>query len=331
MNLTNALMWQEMVAAGVLSDPVPAADLDFNLIATSLPAGLTFTRTTNARYFDASGVSQIAAPNVPRFDYGPTPGANPLGLLLEDARRNSFLQNGSPATQTITCAVGSWSVSHAGSGTITPSAGTAVGTGFAAATVGAPTQFVITTAGTVLFTLAGTVTRPQVEAGTPATSPMDTAGISVVRQADLCISTSGLLNATAGTFAVEAIYGNPNCDLIGVDDGTISNIYTLRAAAGNKRVSVTSFLAGVGQAAAFSPANSSFPGVFGKAAMRYKAGAISVSAAGSYPQSTTVPALPTISRMVIGFQRSSAPSGYVCRARYWAKALTDIEMAAITT
>lgn len=332
MNLTNALMWQEMVAAGVLSDPVPAADLDFNLIATSLPGGLTFTRNTgNAVYYNAAGVLSLAAANVPRFDYGVTPGANPLGLLMEDQRTNLFIQSASPATQNITCAVGTWSVSCLGSGSLTPSANGAVGTGFAAATGGAPTAFTITTAGSVTFTVGGSISRPQVELGTPATSPITTAASSSFRLVDSCVSTSGVLSSVAGTLAVEALYASTNCDLIGVDDGTVSNIYSLRGGGTSKRLSGSSFLGGTGQpSTAFSPNNTSSPGIIGRAALRYNGNQLSVCGAGSYPQTVTVTPLSTISRLVIGQQRSSAPNGYIRRARYWAKALTDIEMAAIT-
>lgn len=66
----------------------PAVNLDFVLRPT-IPAGWRFARSTTATYFDASGVQQTAAANVPRFDHNPATGT-PRGLLLEGARTNYF-------------------------------------------------------------------------------------------------------------------------------------------------------------------------------------------------------------------------------------------------
>jgi len=55
---------------------------------------ITFTRadaTTCATFFDANGVLQTAAANVPRFDHDPATAGNPSrGLLIEEARTNSL-------------------------------------------------------------------------------------------------------------------------------------------------------------------------------------------------------------------------------------------------
>jgi len=53
---------------------------------------IAFTRadaTTCATFFDANGVLQTAAANVPRFDHDPADGAS-RGLLIEEARTNSI-------------------------------------------------------------------------------------------------------------------------------------------------------------------------------------------------------------------------------------------------
>jgi hypothetical protein len=48
---------------------------------------ITFTRASDATYFDADGVLQAASNNVPRFDHS---GGSSLGLLIEEARTNSI-------------------------------------------------------------------------------------------------------------------------------------------------------------------------------------------------------------------------------------------------
>ena len=48
---------------------------------------ITFTRASNATYFDADGVLQTASNDAPRFDHS---GGSSLGLLIEEARTNSI-------------------------------------------------------------------------------------------------------------------------------------------------------------------------------------------------------------------------------------------------
>jgi hypothetical protein len=48
---------------------------------------ITFTRASNATFFDASGTLQTASNDTPRFDHS---GGSSLGLLIEEARTNSI-------------------------------------------------------------------------------------------------------------------------------------------------------------------------------------------------------------------------------------------------
>lgn len=75
----NGSAWMPAVSAPVL-------DLNF-LMMTTLDASITFTRASTATYFDANGIMQTAASNVPRLDHNPVTLA-PLGLLIEEGRSN---------------------------------------------------------------------------------------------------------------------------------------------------------------------------------------------------------------------------------------------------
>jgi hypothetical protein len=74
---------------------LPSFQRDFASLKTldhGTGPSITFTRadaTTCATFFDANGVLQTAAANVPRFDHDPATGAS-RGLLIEQARTNSF-------------------------------------------------------------------------------------------------------------------------------------------------------------------------------------------------------------------------------------------------
>lgn len=65
--------------------------INYNFLAGSLPAGISFSRASGATYFDKTGTLQVAAANVPRFDYDPV-GHAPLGLLIEPQSTN-FVHN----------------------------------------------------------------------------------------------------------------------------------------------------------------------------------------------------------------------------------------------
>jgi hypothetical protein len=163
------------------SDPVFA--VDFPSIS-SLPTGVSLSRSTTATYFDSSGALQTAAINTPRFDHDPTTLAA-KGLRLEDQRSNLFLQSGSPANQTITVVNGTeYTVSFYGTGTLTLSGAatqTMTGTG---ATAHTAYTFTASTTSLVIV-VSGTVTYPQVEAGPFYSSYIPTTTAAVTRGVDL--------------------------------------------------------------------------------------------------------------------------------------------------
>jgi hypothetical protein len=71
---------------------MPSFQRDFASLKTldhGTGPNITFTRNSNATFFDADGVLQTAGTDVPRFDHDPAAGAS-RGLLIEEARTNSL-------------------------------------------------------------------------------------------------------------------------------------------------------------------------------------------------------------------------------------------------
>jgi hypothetical protein len=75
----------------LLEGLMPTLWLDFQY-STSLDPRITFTRASTATYFNSSGVLTTAASGAARFTYNPST-LQPLGLLIEEARTNLFLQS----------------------------------------------------------------------------------------------------------------------------------------------------------------------------------------------------------------------------------------------
>jgi hypothetical protein len=82
-NLTTAGQWRVRAFA---ADPRPVLDVDFTL---GLPAGLTCTRASVARFFGSNGLLQTAGNDIARIQHDPVTLA-PLGLLVEAGATNSL-------------------------------------------------------------------------------------------------------------------------------------------------------------------------------------------------------------------------------------------------
>jgi hypothetical protein len=149
------------------------------------------------------------------------------GLLAEPAATNLLLQNATLSTQSVTVTAVAHTLSFWGTGTVTLSgtstAGPLVGTG-------ANNRVSLTftpSAGSLTLTVAGTVSRAQLETGTVATSPIPTFAAAATRAADAVnkpTSEVSIFSATAGTVALKAT--TPGDSVLRVlwtlDDGTAS-------------------------------------------------------------------------------------------------------------
>lgn len=181
------------------------------------PTGLTTTTTIDAdgTFVNSAGLVTQKTANVWPLDYSPST-LQPLGRPVWEARTNlllnSLLNGTNLSTQSVTLPASAHTLSFYGTGTVTLSgastAGPLVGTG------AYPNRVTLTftpSAGSVTFTVTGTVQYAQLEAGSFATPFIPTAGAAVTRSADACsIALAGLpFNATEGTFVVEFIPGAP--------------------------------------------------------------------------------------------------------------------------
>jgi hypothetical protein len=74
---------------------MPSFQRDFASLKTldhGTGPNITFTRASQATFFDADGVLQTASNNTPRFDHDPATGAS-RGLLIEEARTNLLVRS----------------------------------------------------------------------------------------------------------------------------------------------------------------------------------------------------------------------------------------------
>lgn len=139
--------------------------LDYNFVTRTQGPMWTYACSTTATdlVYDGTPPANSVAVN--------TPVLGARGVFIQPTRTQSFASPAAPATQSISLANGTYILWIAGSGSGTSSAGTAVGSGFGAATAGTPNVFTITSPGTVTITIAGGPSNAQVENATSGTAP----------------------------------------------------------------------------------------------------------------------------------------------------------------
>ena len=227
----------------------PTLDLDFanqryrvldgavGLREIALADILTYTGSGRT-YTGARGTLVAQASNAPRITFDPVTGAG-LGLSVWGARTNllfNSLIDGTPlSTQSVTLSAGDHRLSFYGTGTVTLSGaatGTLTGSG------AYPTRSGLTftaTAGSVTFTVSGSVQFAQLTTGTADSPFIPTAGAAVTATADVPSITgsnfSKWFNQSEGTMVVIAsnLEVPPNNRFIwALSDGTIANYLSRR-------------------------------------------------------------------------------------------------------
>lgn len=184
--------------------------------------GLAFARASSATYLDAGGALRTVSNDVPRYSAD-------ARLLIESAATNLLAAPAAPATQTVTIAdTGTHTLWVAGTGSATITAGTGAATGLGAATAGVPVVFSVTTTGTFDVTVAGSLTRFQLERyGTPTSF---IAGSRVADSTNLRIG--GQVLESRGTVFVHGQFpAAPDAALypylVSLNDGTTNEVNIL--------------------------------------------------------------------------------------------------------
>ncbi|MFM7009594.1 MAG: hypothetical protein ACKO0Z_09745 [Betaproteobacteria bacterium] len=145
-----------------------------------------------------------------------------LGVLIEDARTNLFLNSRSPVTQSITTTAQSYTISGLGAaGATLVLSGTATGTLTGTAAKDRDKLTFTATAGTLTVTVTGTWDFVNVEAGAFATSPIVTGGSPIARAVDDV--SIGVGSFPIGTEITVGIAYRP----VNVTSGTLASVGTL--------------------------------------------------------------------------------------------------------
>lgn len=189
-------------AGAITAKRIGAPFYDLNFLSNALPATATIVRASTATDL----LSSASTCSFNSYAAGVVRQNPQNGLLVEEARTNSLLNSGAPATQTTTSlATGYYTLWMIGTGSVTVSAGTATITGAATASQGTPVIFNVTVAGTVTATVSGSPSCFQLENGPGPTSYIPTTASPASRAADQITITSSAFTPYGGTFAITLV------------------------------------------------------------------------------------------------------------------------------
>ena len=309
------------------------AALNLDLLSGSLDSRVTFTRASGATRFNASGVLETVATNVPRFDHDPVTLA-PRGLLIEGARTNLLLNSATLATQNVTVTAVAHTLSFYGTGTVTLSGvatGTLVGSG------AFPTRSTLTftpTAGTLTLTVTGSVTLAQLEVGAFASSYIPTTSSQVTRAADVAVMTgtnfSSWYNQSQGTFFAESSASGTNYFATSymVGQAAADSMRCIRWDDGTDRVLDVR----AGNVLQASATTSGASASATKYAGAYAASNFGSARSGTLTMSTTTGTVPLVDRLFLGSTAGAFHLfGHIRRIAYWNTRLTNAELQSLTS
>lgn len=300
-------------------------------------ATITYSGGTNGTRVNSAGV--IVAATTPRIDYDPVTLAV-RGLLVEQQRTNlllnSTIDGANLATQSVTLPASAHTLTFYGTGTITLSGafvGSLVGSG------AYPTRSTLTftpSAGSVTFTVTGTVQYAQLEAGAFPTSYIPTAGSAVTRTADFprvegAAFSSFFLQSEGTWFAEIRTRGagaNPGVNerIIGYSDGVATPISFVTVFVGFPTVAST-----WNNSVEIVTANSASANAVAKVACSYNAAGRSICLnAGTV--ASGVGAFPVTTNAGIGTSGLNGDifNGHVRRVLYWNTRLPNATLQALT-
>jgi len=294
--------------------------------ALSNTPGWSFTRATVGSALTAAGaVTQFALGQLRRTD---------RGALIEGARTNLFLNSDVGVTQNVTVAAVSHVLSFRGTGTITltgvSTAGPLVGTGVSNLVTLAFTP----SAGVLTLTVTGSCTNVQLEEGAFASSWIPTAGVIVVRNADILRSTAGVayplgifaeINRAVDTAGVETYAATDTNN--GTDDNRASiGVGTTDLGRGN-------MTAGGVLQGAITAGSAIAVGTTAKIAGCYATNRVQVCSGGTLGTEDTVataPTNPTTVQFGANGSGSSPGFGYIRKVAVFNFAPTDAQLQAMT-
>ena len=250
-------------------------------------------------------------------------------MLIEEQRTNVFLNSTAPATQSFTTTASPYTISFYGSGSITLSGSyVAVVTGSNALI--RTTLTFTPTALPLVMTVAGTITKPQLELGSFATSYIETAGSQVTRNGDQASITgtnfSSWYNQSQGCLIADADVGAgffPTA--VSLDDGGYTNrIQFQRSLLASDLNTALSCV--YGTVTTFTAASTKF-------GVSYAQNLVYVDSNTTTVATTTDSLRTGINNMGIGWMRGQGLycNGHIRSIRYYSTALPSATLQALTS
>lgn len=289
---------------------------------------ISFSRASNATFYDANGVLQTAGVNEPRIDHDPDTGVA-KGLLIEPERTNLLIDSASLATQSVTVTNEKYVLHFQGAGSVELSGA------FAETLSGTAesdrVRLVFTpSAGTLTVTVTGNVLNAQLEAGEFPTSYIPTASFEETRSADIAEITgpdfAGWHNDAEGTLLVVSGEYSGNGIVAQLDDGSDDNRITYRRIFGGANVeSVLNGKLQINESANALIEQKDF------LAIGYDLNGIAYSLNGFPATENFEFSVPTQIALRIGSGSSSPESiTYLKAIQYWPRKLNNTDLASIS-
>jgi hypothetical protein len=318
---------------GWIDGRLPALAHDFTV--DGLPAGISFSRASVGTYENSAGELLTFASGAPRV--------GDRGLLIESARTNSFLNSAVPASHTSpSLGTGTYTLWCKGAGSVQVAANGATITGAGTATEGSPVTFVVTSGGTVDFTVTGVVTLAQCENGAYPTSFILTAGSAATRAADVATldtaSIAGFVQAEGTLFAevtFDQVTTNEGRQVLSLNDnaGTLTD-YVALAATFATNLPQGAVVTSSAQANIQDAAGGPFvAGTATRLALAFQADDFALAARGVLVGADTSGSMPadSFTKLFLGRNSAGTQANVLLRqVFYWPRRLTNAELVALT-